>query len=291
MGKYSINELERLSGIKAHTLRIWEKRYKLMIPSRTTTNIRFYSDSDLKKIMNVRMLNECGVKISHIATLNPDELHAKVLELVDRGGEFEVYVSQLVICMINMNEEDFNVLMAKLALKYGLERTLTQVIYPFLDRIGILWQTSNISPAQEHFISNLIRQKVIVAIDSLPGPPKDAVRVVLFLPEGELHEISLLFAFYLVKKSGYRACYLGQSVPYSDLTSVINTLQPSFLITMMLTERRPSDIQHFINTLSADFREVTILASGAAIIDKALQFPPNFHILQNVEEVRRFLPG
>lgn len=290
MGKYSINELERLSGIKAHTLRIWEKRYRLMVPSRTTTNIRYYSDGDLKKIMNVRMLNECGVKISHIATMTPDELHSKVMELVDKGGEFELYIGQVILSMINMNEDEFNSLMSKLALKFGLERTLTQVIYPFLDRIGILWQTNNISPAQEHFISNLIRQKLIVAIDALGSPPKTAPCVILFLPEGELHEISLLFAFYLVKKSGYRACYLGQSVPYRDLTSVVKALQPSFLITMMLTERRPADIQQYINTLACDFSHLTILAAGAAISRKALQFPPNFHILQQIDDVKRFLP-
>lgn len=289
MGKYSINELERLSGIKAHTLRIWEKRYKLMVPSRTTTNIRFYSDSDLKKIMNVRMLNECGVKISHIANLTPEQLHAKVLEMVDKTSEFELHINQVIVCMINMNEEEFNSLISKLALKYGLERTLTQVIYPFMDRIGILWQTSNITPAQEHFMSLLIRQKLIVAIDALPPPARNATRFLLFLPEGELHEISLLFAYYMVKKEGCRVCYLGQSVPYSDLTSVIRGFEPEYLLTMMLTERRAADVQQFVDTLSGDFPDLTILAAGSAIIGKAIRFPRNFHILSHPDEIKKYL--
>lgn len=289
LGRYSINELERLSGIKAHTLRIWEKRYKLITPSRTKTNIRYYSDNDLKKIMNVRVLNGCGFKISYIATLTTDELHAKVLELVQKGGEFEIYINQVIICMLDMNEEEFSSLISKLALKYGLERTLSQIIYPFLERIGILWQTNNISPAQEHFMSNLVRQKLIVAIDALPTPPASAPCVVLFLPEGELHEISLLFAFYLVKKDGYRACYLGQSVPHVDLKAVVELLKPTHLITMLLTERHAADIQRYINILSKDFRGLTILASGSVVLRKALKFPPNFHILPSIEGLRRYI--
>src|ERR1044071_2333594 len=141
MGKYSIKELERLSGIKAHTIRIWEKRYKLIEPHRTPTNIRFYSDDDLKKIINVSLLNNHGVKISHIAELDQQQLVAKVFEFAEKKTADDVFINQMIVSMIDLDEEMFEELLKKLWQTPGIERTITEIIYPFLDRIGILWQT------------------------------------------------------------------------------------------------------------------------------------------------------
>jgi DNA-binding transcriptional MerR regulator len=285
MGKYSIRELERLSGIKAHTIRIWEKRFQLVEPQRTSTNIRYYSDYDLKKIINVSLLNNHGIKISHIAGMSDSDISQKVLDLTERKDESTLYINQLIVSMVEMDEESFNSQLSKLSLKLGIERTIADVVYPFLDRIGILWQTGNITPAQEHFMSNLVRQKLIVAIDALPIPPKNARRAVLFLPEAELHEIGLLFCNFLAKKEGIRTLYLGQMVPYEDLRAVGLDQKPHYFITSMISERPPGELQEYIDTLAADFPTSVIIATGAALNKIALRFPTNFRLLANVLKI------
>jgi DNA-binding transcriptional MerR regulator len=289
MGKYSIKELERLSGIKAHTIRIWEKRYRLIEPQRTGTNIRYYSDEELKKIINVSLLNNHGVKISHIADLNQEELIKKVLEFAERKTEADIYINQMIVSMIDLDEEQFELQLSKLSDKFGMERLITDIIYPFLNRIGILWQTNNITPAQEHFISNIVRQKLIVAIDGLPHPPKTARIAVLFLPEYELHEIGLLFCYYLLKKEGIRVIYLGQMVPYADLKSIGLSHSPSLFVTSIITEIPPKELQAYINTLSKDFPASSIIATGKAVSRVALSFPPNFHMADNVLKIKDFV--
>jgi MerR family transcriptional regulator, light-induced transcriptional regulator len=263
MGKYSIKELEKLSGIKAHTIRIWEKRHKLIQPSRTDTNIRFYSDDDLKKIINVSLLNNNGIKISRIADMTLDEMNRKVLEISEIRNDSSVYIDQLILAMIDMEEEIFEKILGTIILRHGFEKTITEIIYPFLEKIGILWQAHNITPAHEHFISNLIRQKIIVAIDGLPIPSKTARKVVLFLPEGEMHELGLLFYSYLTRMFGYRTYYLGQNVPHEDLISVVKTHQPEILITSVTSPIDPID--QYLQKLTKDFSSLRIFASGMQI--------------------------
>jgi len=261
MGQYSIKELEQLSGIKAHTIRIWEKRHKIIEPSRTATNIRYYSDLDLKKIINVSLLNTYGIKISKIADMSLDDVNKKVLEISELQNDKGVHIDQMVIAMIDMEEELFEKILNNLILRFGFEKTITEIIYPFLEKIGILWQTQNITPAHEHFISNLIRQKIIVAIDGLPIPPKNSKKILLFLPEGEMHELGLLFYHFLIRKSGYRTYYLGQNVPHEDLISVYKVHQPDFMLTS-ITSNLTVSIEKYLEQLSNDFGQTKILASG-----------------------------
>jgi DNA-binding transcriptional MerR regulator len=261
MGQYSIKELEQLSGIKAHTIRIWEKRHKIIEPSRTATNIRYYSDLDLKKIINVSLLNTYGIKISKIADMSMDDVNKKVLEISELQNDKGVHIDQMVIAMIDMEEELFEKILNNLILRFGFEKTITEIIYPFLEKIGILWQTQNITPAHEHFISNLIRQKIIVAIDGLPIPPKTSKKILLFLPEGEMHELGLLFYHFLIRKSGYRTYYLGQNVPHEDLISVYKVHQPDFMLTS-ITSTLIIPIEKYLEQLANDFGQTKILASG-----------------------------
>ncbi|HEY3405543.1 MAG TPA: MerR family transcriptional regulator [Ohtaekwangia sp.] len=261
MGKYSIKELEKLSGIKAHTIRIWEKRHKIIEPARTSTNIRFYSDDDLKKIINVSVLNTNGIKISRIAGMTLDEMNRKVLEISHVQNDATIHIDQLVVAMIDMEEELFEKVLNAMILRYGFEKSITEIVYPFLEKIGILWQTHNITPAHEHFISNLIRQKVIVAIDGLPVPSKMAKKILLFLPEGEAHEIGLLFYHYIVRKAGLRSYYLGQNVPHEDLIRVCEMHQPDLLLTS-ITSVPPLSVERYFTRLTKDFQDRLILASG-----------------------------
>jgi MerR family transcriptional regulator, light-induced transcriptional regulator len=261
MGQYSIKELEQLSGIKAHTIRIWEKRHKIIEPSRTATNIRYYSDLDLKKIINVSLLNTNGIKISKIADMSLEDMNNKVLEISQLQNDKGIHIDQMIVAMIDMEEELFEKILNNLILRYNFENTITEIIYPFLEKIGILWQTQNITPAHEHFISNLIRQKIIVALDGLPIPPKTAKKVLIFLPEGEMHELGLLFYHFLIRKLGYRTYYLGQNVPHDDLTSVYKVHQPDFMLTS-ITSNLSEPIEKYLQRLGKDFNHAKVLASG-----------------------------
>lgn len=286
MGKYSIKELERLSGIRAHTIRIWEKRHNLVSPQRTPTNIRFYSDDDLKKIINVSVLNNNGIKISKIANLTTEEINQQVAQLSEVKNDIDIYIEQLVVAMIDMEEEAFNDLLGRLSLKLGFERTLLEVIYPFLEKIGVLWLTDKITPAQEHFIANLIRNKLIVAIENLPLPGKGSRKVVLFLPENELHEIALLFYCYICKKEGLRTYYLGQSVPYASLKSVVEEHKAHMIIGAFTTHPQAHNLQSYVDKLGIDFYNITLLLTGYALKKKHYILPKNAVAFSNALEIK-----
>lgn len=286
MANFSIRELEQLSGIKAHTIRIWEKRHRLIVPKRTATNIRYYSDDDLKKIINVSLLNNHGVKISKIVTLSEQEINQQVFKLSEEKANVEVYIDQLVLAMIDLEEEQFDKVLSRLTLKLGFENAILDVVYPFLEKIGILWLTENISPAQEHFITHLIRQKIIVAIDALQVPSKLSKNAILFLPENEQHEIGLLFYHYLARNSGIRTYYLGQNVPYRDLKSICEIHKPSLIITSITSSPQPRQIQGFLDQLCGDFPTSTIFASGAALRKLTLQKPSNLVVFENAKGLK-----
>ncbi len=289
MGKYLIKDLEKLSGIKAHTIRIWEKRYNIIDPQRTDTNIRYYNDEDLKKIINVSLLNSSGIKISSIATLTNAQLSEKVQQLSIHENKADFHIDQVVTAMIDLDEEKFERELVTIEKRLGFENTVTEVIYPFLNKIGVLWQTDNITPAHEHFISNLIRQKIIVSIATLPIPPATGIRVMLFLPENELHEIGLLFYHYLARKHGFRTYYLGQSVPYSDLKTVYAIHKPHILITSLTSTPTPKDLDSYLMALSTDFAKSRILAAGALLRQTSFHFPPNIKVFKSAMELKEIL--
>jgi DNA-binding transcriptional MerR regulator len=291
MGNYSIKELEHLSGIKAHTIRIWEKRYSLIKPQRTTTNIRFYSDEDLKKIINVSLLNANGIKISKIAEMTHNQISDKILEITQKDNDSSIHINQLTLAMVDLDEEKFEKSLSGLFLRYNFEETMTEIVYPFLERIGLLWQTGNITPGQEHFIANLIRQKIIVAIDALPLPPSNRKKALLFLPEGELHEIGLLFYHYLARKAGYRTIYLGQTVPHADLKQVFAIHKPELLISCITTALPDGSLEGYLRKLADEFAGAKILVSGLQTQDQHLTSgPPGaVRLFKDVHELKTCL--
>jgi methanogenic corrinoid protein MtbC1 len=216
--------------------------------------------------------------------MSGDEMNRKILELTTTKSESSIYIDQLVIAMVELDEEKFEKILAGLTLRFGFERTVVDVIYPFLEKIGVLWQTHHISPAQEHFISNLIRQKVIVAIDSLPIPAKTAKKIMLFLPEHELHEISLLFSSYRFRKAGFRTCYLGQAVPFEDLKSTFEVHHPQILLTCITSAISKTVLETYISKLSSQFPLSTILLTGYQV--RNFQSPhQNVHVLTQMEQL------
>lgn len=288
MSNYSIKDLEQLSGIKAHTLRIWEQRYSIVTPKRTDTNIRFYDDEDLKRILNVAMLNANGMKISKIAAMSCSEISEEIIRLTDQSLDHNDQIQALTICMIEMDEDRFEKLLSTSIIKLGFEETILEVIYPFLSKIGILWQTGAINPAQEHFISNLIRQKLIVAIDGQVSKTIGKT-FMLFLPEGELHELSLLFSSYLIKKHGHKVIYLGQSLPKADLISVYKIQKPDYLLTIITSAPSGDDVQNYVNMLGKDFSESEIFVTGLQTLEERIQIPSNIRLLTYAKEIKHIL--
>jgi DNA-binding transcriptional MerR regulator len=285
---YSIKDFEQLSGIKAHTLRIWEQRYNLLQPKRTDTNIRYYDDDDLKLILNVALLNDNGVKISKIASMSSIELREEVMKLTDRSLTHDDQIHALTICMIEMDEERFDKILSTNILKLGFEETMLNVIYPFMSKIGILWQTGAICPAHEHFISNLVRQKLIVAIDG-QIQKQGGKKFLLFLPEGEHHEISILFASYLIKFKGHKVIYLGQSTPNEDLLSVYKLHQPEYLFTAITSSPSSEYVQDYIDALSERFTSAHILVTGYQVLGQDLSLPANVSQLSYIRDIKDLL--
>ncbi len=269
MAVYSIRELEKLSGIKAHTIRIWEKRYDLIDPHRTQTNIRYYTDFELKKILNVAVLNRHGIKISHIARLNETELKEEIIRVSNSFQSYENYIDSLIISMIELDVYKLTGIIEKSVSKIGFKETFTEVLYPFLEKVGVLWQAGDINPVQEHFISNLIRQKLIAATDRIPNTfnPK-AKKFLLLLPEGEWHEIGLLFAQYLLRESGHEVIYLGQSVPYSDVLAAGANIQFDSVFVVCTTNQPEFDFVTYLQDLGGAFPEKKILFFSSFLDEK-----------------------
>lgn len=216
---FSIKDLENLSGIKAHTIRIWEKRYGLFQPNRTESNIRFYDINGLRKLLNVTLLYNGGYKISKIAALSPTELQKEIHNHFSKTGDKDHFISSLKIAMLNFDQSLFERTYQRLMSDYSFRAVFVEVFIPFLFNIGLEWQTSTITPAHEHFISNLIQQKLQVNIERVQQSPAENNdrTYVLFLPMHEIHELGLLFVHYELISRGYKSIYLGQSVPLDNL--------------------------------------------------------------------------
>jgi DNA-binding transcriptional MerR regulator len=227
-------QIVALTGVKAHTLRKWETRYSFLEPERTDTNIRYYTDAQLKKLMNIGILTRNGFRISKIDKMSDKEIHDQIAKsLLNSSKEDEI--SALIISTLEMDEVAFDTIINEQIIKNGLLATTTQVIYPFLNQIGVLWGINKVMPAQEHFVSNLIKKKMFAAIDRLPHSKKDAPVLLMFLTENEHHEIGLLLAYYIARDLGWKVYYLGQNVPTNNIKQVIEVVKPKMMLSMFIT--------------------------------------------------------
>jgi len=293
LGQYSISELEKLCGIKAHTIRIWERRYDLryLDTQRTDTNIRYYSDDDLKYMLNLSLLVNNGIKISKAARMSKEEINATVNRLTQAADSHEFEINTFLVAMSEFDEARFDRQATACIMKYGVEQTVLNIIYPFLHKIGILWQTGAINPAQEHFVSNLIRQKLRVAIDGLVIPDARLTKkYLLFLPEGEQHDIGLLFANYLIRSRGFHTLYLGQSVPIENLLETNIFYKADYLFTIITSAFRGEELMEYLHLLSKTFSKTEILVSGLLLEDKEIKkAPAHIKMLKSVEDTMAHL--
>lgn len=292
MNKFTIKDLENLSGIKAHTIRIWEQRYSFLKPQRTATNIRYYSNHELKMLLNISLLNKYGFKISHINRMSNDELREKTLTLTNAQAQQERIVNELIQHMIDVELDGFEKVLDQYIQLRGVEKTITYIIFPFLERIGILWLTDHINPAQEHLITNIIRQKLIVGIDNAVTPFSLKTKMLLFLPENEHHELGLLFLQYMLKSRGVKVIYLGANVPLKDLEYVVELKKPDYVYTHLTTVIKEFNFDKFINNLKLRLPQQQIIISGlmAQTYEKKA-VPSNFRFLKTFSEVNEFLAG
>ena len=247
MSKYKIKDLETLTGIKAHTIRIWEKRYNIIEPKRTDTKIRTYSDEELKLLLNVAILNENGIKISKIADLSSQQIREQVDKVSFSSQSNSIVVNLLIKALTTIDQALFNRVIDGCINKEGLKRTYINYIIPFLDRIGVMWLVGSINPAQEHFISNLIRQKLIVSIDKLPDSSRSNVDYILFCKDDEWHELGLLFYHYCLKEQGFNVCYFGQNVPFDSLLASKKQVSPSLgYVTSMISPIQKEELDAYL---------------------------------------------
>ncbi|HCS21494.1 MAG TPA: helix-turn-helix-type transcriptional regulator [Bacteroidetes bacterium] len=293
MSTFSIKDLETITGIKAHTLRIWEQRYNLIEPKRTSTNIRYYTDDDLRFILNVSILNNSGIKISEIAGMKAEDIREKVVSLSENSTSFSAQVKSLSKAMFALDEAEFNRILADSILRSGLEDTMIHLVFPFLHQIGVLWVTGAIHPAHEHFITNLIRQKLFVAIDAQTGNTREkGKKFLLFLPEGEPHEIGLLFANYMLRKRGHAVVYLGQNLPFEDLRHVFNFYEPEYVVSVLTSGMNPEEVQDFVDRIALSWPKAQILLTGYLVVTHpGLKVPEKVQVIKSVEEMRQAIDG
>ncbi len=288
--RYSIKDLEQLSNIKAHTLRMWEQRYGMLKPQRTDTNIRYYTDAELRYILNVSLLNQNGYKISKIAALSQDMIEREVKRITNLKSDHDSQVNALVLAMIDLNEFSFNKIFTDSIMRIGFEETVIKIIFPFLEKIGNLWVTGSIRPVHEHFISNLIRQKLIVNIDAHPKELKpNSKKFLLFTPENEIHELALLFNYYLLKSRNHDVVYIGLNIPIHDLISVFHHQQPDYIVSNFTIHPKGEVLKKYIQLLSKNFHSSQIILSGYQIRNFRGNLPSNILKMESINDLLKFI--
>ena len=278
MGHFSISDLEQLSGIKAHTIRMWEQRYGLLQPVRTATNIRTYSDDDLRRLLNVTTLCGRGQRISQVAKLTDAEISEAVLACCDDLHDYHRQVNALLAAMLGFDESRLDQLLREANARLGFENMMLRVAYPLLQRIGLMWLAGTVDLAQEHMLAHLLRQKILAATDALPTVPITARRWVLFLPGDELHELALLFMNYLVRARGQHTLYLGQNLPTFGLTNVGAAYQPDAVATVLTTQPERGRVGEYAHELRALFPEAQLVLYGPLARQEGLELPANCEV-------------
>ena len=289
MNAFTIKDLENLTGIKAHTIRIWEQRYSFLKPQRTDTNIRYYNNEELKKILNIALLNKYGYKISHIDRMSDTEINDKIITLNNALAQQERVINDLIQQMVDLNIEAFEANLTEYIRLRGIEKTINQIIFPFMERIGVLWITGHINPAQEHLVSNIIRQKLIVGTETVVSHLKVDQTGLLFLPEGEFHELGLLFIQYLLKSRGISVLYLGANVPIDDVEYIIKAKNPDFLYTHLTSVSHGFSFDRFINQASKKFDNIPFIISGRLAIAYEKKIPAKMNFKRSLQEVTEFI--
>lgn len=260
--QYSIKDLENLTNIKAHTIRIWEQRYGLLEPKRTPTNIRYYEDNDLRKLLNINLLYSNGLKISKIAALTEQEIIDQSRELIQNQSETDSTLDVLVMAIVNLNEDKIQQLLHELFEEKGMERLYGETIIPLLLKVGELWQLKSISVGHEHFFSNIFRAFVLSKTAELSPAAKKDKKALFFLPPEEEHELSLLVYQFLFREAGWEVLYLGACVPFEDLEITYKQSSPDLAVTNFIKQISEKDFDTTMKRLTEIIPESKLVLAG-----------------------------
>ena len=290
MAIYSIRDLEKLTGIKAHTIRIWEQRYGMVKPARTDTNIRYYTDENLRLLFNIALLNRHGYKISKLAKMSPEDVAKRVADIAENNGSQNAQIDALTLAMIDLDEATFDRIFSTYTLENGFERTMVELVYPFLDKLNVLWLTNSVSPAHEKFIGHLIRRKLMYAIDKEPAvTSRDAAIFLLYLPDDESQELTLLFMHYLLRNRRQRVVYLGYKISLSDLEDASQPLRPDYVFTILQEPIPRHPIQGYIEAAAQIVNPAQLPLTGAQLFVNPVKLPANTRVLNGLQDTIEFL--
>lgn len=280
---FTIKDLENISGIKAHTIRIWEKRYNLLQPERTETNIRFYSHCNLQKLLNIVLLNKNNYKISKIAQMSEEELKVSARELAFSKAIDDEAINTFKLSMLQFDKVLFNNTYDRLLHKKTFREIFKDVFIPFLSHIGLLWQTDTLLPAHEHFISNLIAQKIHINTEKLQYSISNSKKTyVLFLPENEIHELGLLYLNYELVLRGNHTIYLGQSLPLDNLNYFFENDRELCFVTSLTVQPYDDKVACYFDEINNILKNtkhhfIAIGQKTHLIRDKHFDFTISFH--------------
>lgn len=289
MGVYSIKDLENFTQIKAHTLRIWEQRYNLLSPERTDTNIRYYSDKDLKKILNINLLYNNGLKISKIAKLNESEIFRLANEILltpqdDEASKVDFFINKIM----DFDEKAIVESLELLCDNKGLDLVFSEILIPVLKKIGELWQVDTINTCHEHFFSQIIRDYMIQNTPKAESLTESKGRVLLFLREGEFHELALVFYNYMLRAKGYQTIYLGQSLPTDDVERSIRKIKPDYIFTSLIAKLEEQELTGLMNMLTNNFDLKHLYIGGYQVRLYKDLIPKDVHIIESIDSITHF---
>ena len=288
MNSFSISELQQFSGVKAHTIRIWEQRYQALRPERTEGNTRYYDASQLRRLLNIVSLSR-DYRISDLCLLPDKDLNNLIAEQIASASiqdpVHEPFINQVVSAALTYDEPAFDLVYAQCAERYALRDLYVHVLYPSLVRLGLMWSNETLRPAHEHFITNLMRQKILAAIDKLPIPKSRHQTWVLFLPEDELHETGLLLSQFLIRQSGRKVIYLGANLPLDTLDMALQHVQPTHLLTFLVRNHEMEVDADYIKMLSKRCRQQQLFIACDA--SSLAEFKPsvNTRLLHSVDDL------
>ena len=291
MNLFSISQLSQFSGIKPHTIRIWEQRYSAFKPNRSEGNTRYYSGNQLRRLLNIVTLLDNGHKISLLCSMSDEVLYSKVSNLT--ASEFSdstnYFVSQLIAAGINYDTNYFELIFSDCVSKLGIKNAYIKVIYPMMERIGLLWATDSLPNGHEHFISNMIRQKLLAFLNSLDAPDPSSESWVLFLPENEFHEIGLIYAQLVIRLLGKKVIYLGSNLSIDSVIPVIDQIKPEYLLLFLVHYDLPEQIQKSLDKLASSFNGTKIYLAGNQKLIEQINLNVNTEYLQSVESLTAIL--
>ncbi|GLR19719.1 MerR family transcriptional regulator [Portibacter lacus] len=283
---YSIKDLEHLAGVKAHTIRIWEKRYSIVTPKRTETNIRYYLETDLQHILNVALLNNHGHKISHIAKMPKEEIAKRVAEISDFDDGLEDRVDCLTMSLMELNEFKFNRIIEANINQLGFERSMEEVIFPLLDKVGQLWMSGCIKPVHELFVSEIIKRKIIKAIDEIPINTDITVpSFLIFLPKNENSDLSLLYLHFMLKKDGLRVTNIGKGITKEMIIETCDIIDPDYLVLFANESFEGNKLELYLNDLCKNINNTSVLLTGYQTIEQKIKSSRKVKVLSSLEQI------